>query len=119
MKRGPSPNRVESESSHGEPSAEQGLCSCCKEASTCTFPREPGRPVWECEEFNGILPPPLGRTSLSRSVSSIPPRGVLDEPIPPSLDPLPGRGLCTNCENRATCTFPKPEGGVWHCEEYR
>lgn len=29
------------------------------------------------------------------------------------------RGLCVNCENRHTCEFVKPNGGVWHCEEYR
>jgi hypothetical protein len=28
------------------------------------------------------------------------------------------KGLCVNCANRHTCLFPKPEGGVWHCEEY-
>ena len=28
-------------------------------------------------------------------------------------------GLCMDCENVRTCVFPKPEGGVWHCEEYR
>jgi hypothetical protein len=28
-------------------------------------------------------------------------------------------GLCRNCENRRTCAFPKPEGGIWHCEEYQ
>lgn len=28
------------------------------------------------------------------------------------------RGLCVNCANRETCLYPKPEGGVWHCEEY-
>ncbi len=28
-------------------------------------------------------------------------------------------GLCMNCENRFSCTFPVPEGGVWHCEEYK
>jgi NADH-quinone oxidoreductase subunit E len=28
------------------------------------------------------------------------------------------KGLCLNCANRETCTFPKPEGGVWHCDEY-
>jgi hypothetical protein len=34
----------------------------------------------------------------------------------------PGRekvlGLCADCAARETCTFPRPEGGVWHCEEY-
>jgi NADH-quinone oxidoreductase subunit E len=29
------------------------------------------------------------------------------------------KGLCVNCENRHTCEFMKPDGGVWHCEEYR
>jgi len=27
-------------------------------------------------------------------------------------------GLCMNCEHRRTCTYPKPEGGIWHCEDY-
>jgi len=26
--------------------------------------------------------------------------------------------LCATCVKRDTCTLPKPEGGVWHCEEY-
>lgn len=29
------------------------------------------------------------------------------------------KGLCSNCEERATCIYPKPEGGVWHCDEFR
>jgi hypothetical protein len=28
-------------------------------------------------------------------------------------------GLCSNCENRKTCTIRAGEGDVWHCEEYR
>lgn len=28
------------------------------------------------------------------------------------------RGLCRHCELCATCTLPKPEGGVWHCKYY-
>ena len=27
-------------------------------------------------------------------------------------------GLCMNCALRETCTLPKAEAGVWHCEEY-
>ncbi len=30
-----------------------GLCATCLKASTCTFPREPGRPILECDEFSG------------------------------------------------------------------
>lgn len=29
------------------------------------------------------------------------------------------KGLCINCENRNTCKYIKPDGGVWHCEEYK
>jgi len=29
------------------------------------------------------------------------------------------KGLCSNCDNRQTCIYPKPESGVWHCEEYQ
>jgi hypothetical protein len=31
---------------------------------------------------------------------------------------VPLKGLCMNCAYRETCLYPKPEGGVWHCEEY-
>jgi hypothetical protein len=34
-------------------------------------------------------------------------------------EPGKSRGLCSICEDREVCTFLKPEGGVWHCEEYR
>jgi len=28
-------------------------------------------------------------------------------------------GLCGNCALDETCTRPRPESGVWHCEDYR
>ncbi len=28
------------------------------------------------------------------------------------------KGLCRNCENRYICIIKKPEGGVWHCDNY-
>ena len=27
-------------------------------------------------------------------------------------------GLCMNCTNRSTCTFPRVKGGVLYCDEY-
>ena len=27
--------------------------------------------------------------------------------------------ICLLCRNDETCIYPKPEGGVWRCEEYR
>ena len=28
-------------------------------------------------------------------------------------------GLCVNCDQRLVCRYDRPEGGVWHCEDYR
>jgi len=28
------------------------------------------------------------------------------------------KGLCMNCAHRHYCLLPRPESGVWHCEEY-
>lgn len=40
--------------------------------------------------------------------------------VPAAVDqPRIHQGLCVNCDVRETCTFSKPEGGVWYCEEYQ
>jgi hypothetical protein len=83
-----------------------GLCSCCHSFQSCTYPRTLKQPVLQCEEFSGILPPPL----------RMPPTGKAS--LKKVRKPL-ARGLCSICEDRAACTYPKPEGGVWHCEDYR
>ena len=36
-----------------------------------------------------------------------------------NIDQRGERGLCCTCEDCRVCKYPKPEGGVWHCEEYR
>ncbi len=89
-----------------------GLCSTCNNASSCTFPRDPNKPVVHCEEFDIGEPSPVKTAGKDRSspTQSYAPKGK---------DVTEFMGLCSNCENRETCTFPKPEGGVWHCEEYR
>ena len=30
----------------------------------------------------------------------------------------PQKGLCRNCKKEKTCKLPRPEGGVWRCEDY-
>ena len=90
----------------------RGLCASCENAPSCTFTRDPGRPVLQCEEFDGgVSSPPK---TAGRDVASVPrPHATEDK------DSAELRGLCVDCEERQTCTYPKPEGGVWHCEEYR
>lgn len=99
--------------SNFRPAAYRGLCSTCKHASECTFPRDPNRPVMQCEEFEGILyAPEETRRAQPLSFGGKAPK--TDEEEPTQL-----KGLCKLCENRSTCTYPKPEGGVWHCVEYK
>jgi hypothetical protein len=88
---------------------ELGLCSTCRQGETCVFPKNPGRPFLECEEFDGLtLPSPKALGPESGWT-------VLEQ------DKFLGKhlGLCSNCEGRTTCVFPKPERGVLQCEEYR
>ncbi len=79
-----------------------GLCATCKLAATCTFPRKPGHPVRFCDEFDGEV-----KVEASKPKAS--PKKVTVNEL---------KGLCRLCDKAATCTFPKGEGGVWHCEEY-
>ncbi len=93
------------------------ICQTCIYASDCAHYQNcqiMSKPIWFCENFEN-------RTSL---------QAVANEKIyseerssqfsKPGLEAIPGRmkGLCINCDNRASCIFPIQDGGVWHCEEY-
>jgi len=82
----------------------RGLCSTCKNAATCTFPRDPARPIMHCDEFDGYEGP---KTLVKPRVAR-----------PETKAEVEFKGLCRNCENRYHCVFPKPAGGVWQCDEY-
>jgi hypothetical protein len=88
------------------------LCSNCKNAPTCTFPKDPNRPSFYCEEFEIEELPPQKIAEKGRT----PPT---DFHFSKEKDTTGFRGLCGDCENHRTCGFPKLDGGVWHCEEYR
>ena len=90
--------------------APRGLCAFCTRAADCTFPRQPGRPVMFCEEFEG-------ETLTTKKTPA--PKSESDAKARKSGPSKELRGLCRTCELRDTCTYPKPEGGVWHCEEFR
>ena len=65
------------------------------------------RPIFFCEEFNVFVSVPA--SDLARAA-----------PMKPTNRQRTNEhtGLCMDCANAETCTWPKPEGGVWHCEEY-
>jgi len=90
----------------------RNLCSTCENNSTCTFPKDPDRPVLYCELFDD------GRAAAQNSVKDPSPLS-LKSSDKPDEEQKRFTGLCSNCENRWSCSFPKAEGGIWHCEEYR
>ena len=93
------------------PRAHPGLCSACKLGVACTYHRSLGLPVWQCEEFEGIEPP-VGPMRQGAS------RHPLAPDVPAESD-AEYTGLCRFCGNRASCSFPRPIGGVWHCLEFQ
>jgi hypothetical protein len=91
-----------------------GLCLTCDHARSCTYPRDPERPVLQCEEFEAY-DMPVERATVEDFLAS---GNVKAQAASNHNGDAESRGLCANCENRKTCTFPRPEEGVWHCEEY-
>lgn len=91
-----------------------GICEVCKNNLTCAYVRNPDLPVLQCEEFQGYEPQPAKivrrRTTVSAGAGSVSSTATPDSSVL--------KGLCVNCDNRDSCIYPKPEGGVWRCEEY-
>ncbi len=98
----------------GSREAVSGLCSTCNRLSTCTYAKERGKKdacVTQCEEFDDYQPRPRQpKTAPEPRSAGRPPVGD-----PPRSDV---RGLCMTCAQVESCTFNRPEGGVWHCQEY-
>jgi len=85
--------------------AHRDLCSTCNHASVCATRSRPDKPVFYCEEFDAYVP--VQEKTPARTAAN------------PAESSGKHKGLCSNCENRETCAIPRPEGGIWHCEEYR
>ena len=85
-----------------------GLCTTCVHAPVCTYPHRTGQNVLHCAEFEG--------ETLRSKASSATPRMTTSSDFAPTALPL---GLCANCALYPGCQYPKAEGGVWQCEEYR
>ncbi len=93
------------------------ICPTCIYASECVHyqnSQSASKPIWFCENFDNTTALQVAENeeiySEERSSQS----------TKPSIEVISGRmkGLCINCDNRASCLFPIVEGGVWHCEEY-
>jgi hypothetical protein len=89
-----------------------GVCSACMHEMTCAHPRDLEHPPLECAEFEIAVRPadPVDGSACTDGHEA----AALGAELPAGI-----KGLCVNCEERASCAYPKPEGGVWRCEEYR
>ncbi len=85
-----------------------GLCVTCKHTEHCDFPRREGHAVLTCDEFEG--------DSVVRRHALVPRPAMTERAALANREWYPG--LCTTCTRLPTCTFPKPEGGVWNCDEF-
>jgi hypothetical protein len=101
-------NRIMSESDIEQ----RSLCSSCKHAGDCAFQKERQKPAFYCEEFE------IDTRPLEEKAEKEKPSPAISIDVG-ETDSDQFIGLCSNCANRKTCAFPKPEGGVWHCEEYQ
>lgn len=86
-----------------------GLCSGCNNSSECVYRKRRGFDAIYCETFDNLN----GSAKYSKSILK-----EADFSYPGEKAIITHLGLCTNCENRDSCQLPKPDAGVWHCEEY-
>ena len=91
----------------------RGLCSTCMDCETCMFLRSADKPVLQCEEFKPFKSAPCRAVPKRKN---LPDR---EQALAMMSEPSDLKGLCKNCDIRFECKFPKPPGGVWHCEEYQ
>ncbi len=90
-----------------------GLCPICRRSGDCQYQKMVPQPIRQCEEFEAYESLPtktvLKGTQLNAGVQA----------RVEAKDSGKYKGLCSTCENRETCTFPRYEGGVWHCTEFK
>ncbi|MFB3788142.1 MAG: hypothetical protein ACE15F_17415 [bacterium] len=91
------------------------LCSVCANTSTCSHPQQPAHLLPGCEEF-------VVQEQYIPTFKWIARRIYLDECFLTTLSPHEEtnlyKGLCVDCANRESCTYPRTDGGIFHCEEY-
>ncbi len=98
-----------------EPSVKlTGICATCIHVPGCAYVETPDYPKMYCEQFESEPVSAMKTTDVS-GLKSIP--AALQKESE-AIKQARALGLCANCEHSESCVFPRPEGGVWHCEEY-
>ena len=89
----------------------KNLCVNCKYKQNCNYRKQTKENIIFCEEYEIEKIPSLKSRHKKESEQS-------GKSNTAENKKLRFNGLCINCANRFNCTHPKPEGGVWHCEDY-
>jgi len=95
----------------------EGICSNCKFSSECRSKKTYLGSVHFCEEHE--LADPSQKVEKAKFISEAPKLNTLSTNAIEKDPPRPVMGLCSNCAHRESCGLPRPESGVWHCEEYQ
>lgn len=85
------------------------ICSTCNHVQDCVNLQKNDRPVWFCEQFDNHVP-------IEEQPFDVADFQPCQSPVEDEHRQF--QGLCINCENRHNCNLAKPNGGVWHCQEY-
>ena len=76
---------------------------------------EQAEPISKQREWKLLYSPlPLGASGDGSS----PVKGPRKKPGAEEGNSAEQKGLCRNCKKEKTCKLPRPEGGVWRCEDY-
>ena len=89
----------------------KGLCTTCESVTSCKYLSFQDQPVIFCEEFDDH--------KRNGHIENVDLKAILAYMKVKPQESKVQKGLCINCETRETCQYPRTEGGVWHCEEYR
>lgn len=83
-----------------------GICVNCMHDVECVERQEPERPILFCERHDVITSTP-GKSAVKAGKLEV---KEYDNNF---------LGLCKNCDDSQNCLYPKPESGIWHCEDYQ
>jgi hypothetical protein len=108
-----SEKRKEKKRTEAKTSAGQAVCSTCRSEEVSTRPKSPDSPGLFSDE-----PAPCESRQEARTAYHAPSRTRKGVVYNSETKSDKSRGLCSSCAIRKNCRFPKPAGGVWHCEEY-
>ena len=92
----------------------RSLCCTCLHEEACLSVREMTTPVIHCELFEVEQPGDVRPRTMRAHT-----REVIETDSDVKEEPAGLMGLCINCDCRFDCRLPRPEAGVWHCEEYK